>query len=158
MFPFDDVIMIRIYSPTLVTISGLAWITYPYISRLNRCQWNNPDGYRTQTACDIHKINCISCRSTIGTAHMICQLLYILGQKRVPYSTRRFTKYPTDSEYRPISAQQNLNILRPRQNGRHFPDDIFKWIFLKENVWISINISLKFVPRVQITIFQHWFR
>ena len=40
-----------------------------------------------------------------------------------------------------------LNTLRPRQNGRHFPDDIFKWIFLNENVWISINISLKFVPR-----------
>ena len=37
--------------------------------------------------------------------------------------------------------------MRPRQNGRHFPDDIFKWIFLNENVWISINISLKFVPR-----------
>ena len=37
--------------------------------------------------------------------------------------------------------------LRPRQNGRHFPDDILKWIFLNENVWISINISLKFVPR-----------
>ena len=27
-----------------------------------------------------------------------------------------------------------LNTLRPRQNGRHFPDDIFKWIFLNENV------------------------
>ena len=40
--------------------------------------------------------------------------------------------------------------LRPRQNGRHFPDDIFKWIFLKENVWISIKISLKFVPKVPI--------
>ena len=40
-----------------------------------------------------------------------------------------------------------FNTLRPRQNGRHFPDDIFKWIFLNENVWISINISPKFVPR-----------
>ena len=40
-----------------------------------------------------------------------------------------------------------FNTLRPRQNGRHFPDDIFKCIFLNENVWISINISLKFVPR-----------
>ena len=37
-----------------------------------------------------------------------------------------------------------FNSLKPRQNGRHFPDDIFKWIFLNENVWISINISLKF--------------
>ena len=33
------------------------------------------------------------------------------------------------------------------QNGRHFPDDIFKCIFLNENAWISINISLKFVPK-----------
>ena len=40
-----------------------------------------------------------------------------------------------------------VKTLRPRQNGRHFPDDIFKWIFFNENVWISINISLKFVPR-----------
>ena len=40
-----------------------------------------------------------------------------------------------------------VNTLRPRQNGRHFPDDIFKWIFLNENVWISMNISLKCVPR-----------
>ena len=39
-----------------------------------------------------------------------------------------------------------LNTLRPRQNGRHFPDDIFKCIFLNENVWIPIQISLKFVP------------
>ena len=27
-----------------------------------------------------------------------------------------------------------LNTLRPRQNGHHFPDDIFKCIFLNENV------------------------
>ena len=36
--------------------------------------------------------------------------------------------------------------LRLGQNGCHFPDDIFKCIFLNENVWISIKISLKFVP------------
>ena len=40
-----------------------------------------------------------------------------------------------------------LNELTPRQNGRHFPDDIFKCIFLSENMWISIKISLKFVPK-----------
>ena len=38
------------------------------------------------------------------------------------------------------------NTLRPRQNGRRFPDDIFTWIFLNENVWIPIKSSLKFVP------------
>ena len=29
----------------------------------------------------------------------------------------------------------------------HFPDDIFKWISLNENVWISLKILLKFVPK-----------
>ena len=32
-------------------------------------------------------------------------------------------------------------------NGRHFADDIFKCIFLNENVWIPIKISLKLVPK-----------
>ena len=40
-----------------------------------------------------------------------------------------------------------INTLRQRQNGRHFADDIFKCIFFNENVWISIKISLKFVPK-----------
>ena len=31
------------------------------------------------------------------------------------------------------------------QNGRHLADNIFKWIFLYENVLISVNISLKLV-------------
>ena len=38
------------------------------------------------------------------------------------------------------------NTLRLRQNGCHFPDEIFKCIFLNENVWVLIEISLKFVP------------
>ena len=42
---------------------------------------------------------------------------------------------------------KGLNTLRPRQNGRHFADDIFKCILLNENVWILIEISLKFVPK-----------
>ena len=40
-----------------------------------------------------------------------------------------------------------FNTLRPRQNGRHFADDIFKCIFLNENVWIPTKISLKFFPK-----------
>ena len=43
-----------------------------------------------------------------------------------------------------------FNTLRPRQNGCLFADDIFKRIFLNENVWISITISLKFVHMVRI--------
>ena len=42
------------------------------------------------------------------------------------------------------------NALRPRQSGRHFADAILKCIFLNENAWISLKISLKFVPKVRI--------
>ena len=40
-----------------------------------------------------------------------------------------------------------INTLRPRQNGRHFADNIFKCIFLNGNVWIPIKISMNFVPK-----------
>ena len=43
-----------------------------------------------------------------------------------------------------------VNTMRPRQDGCHFADDIFKRIFLNENVWIPIKISLKFVPKSPI--------
>ena len=46
-----------------------------------------------------------------------------------------------------INDPTMFNTLRPRQNGRHFADDILKCIFLNENVWIPNNIPLKFVPK-----------
>ena len=42
---------------------------------------------------------------------------------------------------------RTLNTLRPRQNGRLFADDVFKCIFLNENAWISLKISLRYVPK-----------
>ena len=53
-----------------------------------------------------------------------------------------------ESMNREWNGSIGLNTLRPRQNGRRFPDDILKWIFFNENVLISIEISLKFVLRV----------
>ena len=45
----------------------------------------------------------------------------------------------------------NIITLRLRQNCHYLADDIFKCIFfLSEYVRISINISLKFVPKGQI--------
>ena len=43
-----------------------------------------------------------------------------------------------------------VNSLRLRQNGRYNAGDIFKCIFLKENVWILTKIPLKFVPKGRI--------
>ena len=40
-----------------------------------------------------------------------------------------------------------VNTLRPRQDGRHFRDGIFKCIFLNENVRILTKISQKFAPK-----------
>ena len=48
------------------------------------------------------------------------------------------------------NTPSSLNTLRLRQNDCHFPDDHFKCIFLNENVWILIKISLKFVPQHSI--------
>ena len=55
------------------------------------------------------------------------------------------TKMVTDQTYGCY-----FNTLMPRQNGRHFADDIFKYFFVNEKFCISINISLKFVPKGQI--------
>ena len=49
-----------------------------------------------------------------------------------------------------VTRPQWVNTLRPRQNGRRFADDVFKCIFLNENEWISLKISLKFAPKVPI--------
>ena len=45
---------------------------------------------------------------------------------------------------------RRLTHIKAEKNGRHFADYIFKCIFLNENVWISLKISLKCVPEVRI--------
>ena len=45
-----------------------------------------------------------------------------------------------------INWKHILQHIEAETNGRHFAEDIFKCIFLNENVWIRIKISLKFVP------------
>ena len=52
---------------------------------------------------------------------------------------------------------RDFNTLRPKQNDRRFPDDIFKRIFLNENCSILTKVSLKFVAHGPIKN-HHWFR
>ena len=49
-----------------------------------------------------------------------------------------------------------INIWGRDKNCHHFADDIFKCIFLNEDVWISVKISLKFVPKVRIIYIPAW--
>ena len=48
------------------------------------------------------------------------------------------------------STGGTLTPSSPEQNGRHFADDIFRWIFVNEIFCILIKISLKFVPKDMI--------
>ena len=43
-------------------------------------------------------------------------------------------------------AALGINPSTPGQNGRHLADNIFRYIFEKEKIYILIKISLKFVP------------
>ena len=49
-----------------------------------------------------------------------------------------------------VSVLCTFNSSPTGQNGRHFPDDIFKCIFMNEKCFILIQISLKFVPKFLI--------
>ena len=51
----------------------------------------------------------------------------------------------TTLSWLPALHCNTFNTLRPKQNGCHFTEDTFKCIFLNENVWMSIQISLKFI-------------
>ena len=44
-----------------------------------------------------------------------------------------------------------ISSSHPGQNGCHFTDDIFKCIFLNENILILIEISLRFIPNGPIS-------
>ena len=55
--------------------------------------------------------------------------------------------YVTGKQLETLVNWQVVNSSPPGLNGRHFPDDIFKCIFMNEKVCILIEISLKFVPK-----------
>ena len=59
-----------------------------------------------------------------------------------------------------LSSTRKFNTLRPRQKWPAFSGQRYQIHFLewKYNLWISPKISLKFVLRSQLTIFQHYFR
>ena len=69
---------------------------------------------------------------------------------RRPTITMQNQWWPRSPTPHGVIGLQWVNTLRPRQNGRHFTDDILKCIFSNENIYISIEMSLKFIPKSQI--------
>ena len=66
------------------------------------------------------------------------------SQKSLKFDLRWFTY---DLVNMNIRLEMVLNTLMLIQNGCHFADNVFKCIFLNENIQISIRISLKFDPK-----------
>ena len=89
-------------------------------------------------------------------AHSRFFFLWLDANRFYPYPVRLFHQHLHNRSIVPVPVNLicwRVNTLGPRQNGRHFPDDIFKCIFLNENVWISIMISLMFVLVCPINTF-----
>ena len=49
-----------------------------------------------------------------------------------------------------MASNFDINSSPPGQTDRHFPDDIFKYIFMNYKLCILIRIKLMFVPKVPI--------
>ena len=56
-----------------------------------------------------------------------------------------------------VMTKITQNIMRPRKNGRHFPDDKFRF-FSKKIYEFRLRFHWSLFLRVQLTIFQHLFR
>ena len=90
-------------------------------------------------------ILCSKCNSDVNFA---CAQIQIMIAEQFCTCWYKYTHSPQQQCcHRPWTS---FNTLGPRQNGRHFPDDILKCIFRNDDVWISLNFSLKFVPKVSI--------
>ena len=66
-----------------------------------------------------------------------------------PTMCHRWEAYVTRPDINSLAPGRcsNFNTLRPRRNRCHFAVDMFKCIFVYENVLIAIRISLKFIPK-----------
>ena len=91
------------------------------------------------------------------TEWIACNKLYYRGgryRQFSPYHTvhaipwRQFTLHG-ESTVHGLTAQRDLNTLRPRYICRHCADN-FKSISFNEKVSISLEMWLKFVPKVRI--------
>ena len=89
--------------------------------------------------------------SSSGNGHQATwpiQVMIVLWHWQIIYNHHCWQKddSQTITEFNLVKDMASINTLRLRQNGHRLADDTFKRIFMNENVRISINISLKFVP------------
>ena len=106
--------------------------------------------HEAHALCYLHKINIVSmfhhltelCKSIAESPRCAWVQFCSSGRNRKQEMAR---SHQCQSMW--IGGHSWGNSWRPRQNRRHFADNVFKCNFLNENVWIPIKISLKFVPK-----------
>ena len=79
-----------------------------------------------------------------------CPLYLLLDKHHTRPSASTMMPKPGDSGFTYGTNTRIFNTIWPRQNGRHFADNVFKCIFLTENIWFSNNVWLKYVHRGSI--------
>ena len=100
---------------------------------------------------------CNHMRGTLPQMHWRC---YILNRRTCNMISPTKTQRQVIKTFSCLCWYANLytglELVSPRyfyslrQNCRHFPDDIFKYIILNENVRISLMIALRFVSKIRI--------
>ena len=108
--------------------------------RITVSQWHHISGVASQIISN-STVCSTAFQRTQQRQYQHSTLLAILGIHQHTSNVETITKW-----WHP-HVHFNINTLRPRQNGRHFADDTFNRIFVNENVRISIEFSLKFVPK-----------
>ena len=98
--------------------------------------------------CPPRRTNSFACAISLFQKQFTMKMLMYFSRPTGVPRSRFSTKDWTFCHGSPKHDIHILSTLRPRQNGRKFPD-IFKCIFF--NIYeISIRVSLKFVPKGQI--------
>ena len=92
---------------------------------------------------------CAGCmaKSRHSTNCFVNFTLSFKGHGYIPRGKNPLPKLKWSSLMVPCEITRDWCVNTLRQNGLHFPDDIFKCIFLNENVMLSIKFSLRFVPK-----------
>ena len=82
----------------------------------------------------------------IFLSHFSCLAFYLnIGCSRTFHGLLHIERFKCSTE-----QWSQIKTFRLRQNCRYFPDGISTLLFVNEDASISITISLKFVPMVQI--------
>ena len=85
-----------------------------------------------------------TCGHSDDLSHVIHLYRFLEGPTTNCHTPLNKNRVPQQVALALLSSVLTLNTSRPKQNGRHFPDES---IFLNEDIWISNKISLKFFPK-----------